>query len=172
MADRRNRRHILLEETDYWRLVQAAQKSGLVPKGRVGRGDVAKLGAEILIHEMIEMIENTVNKKLEDNTIELGQFAIYTISNKLNNKRYVGVTARPSRRKNEHFHALKSNKHVNPILQAEFNEYGAENFEWAFIEWNIAPQDVAAREHYWILHYNAFENGYNIGSPIKGRPQL
>lgn len=172
MADRRNRRHILLEESDYWRLVQAAQEAGLVPKGRVGRGDVAKLGAEMLIHEMIGLIEDAVHKELETKIMNLGQYVAYTISNKANGKKYVGVTTRPSRRRNEHFHALETGRHTNPLLQAEFNEFGGDNFEWAIIEWAIPPQNSTSREYYWITHYDCFENGYNIASVIKGRPQL
>lgn len=41
----------------------------------------------------------------------------YTITNIQNNKKYVGITTNPTKRKNEHFNNLKQNKHVNIHLQ-------------------------------------------------------
>lgn len=55
--NRRKMRRILLSEEDYWRLVAAAQKAGLIPDFANGRRDVAKLGAEAMVNQSMEAIE-------------------------------------------------------------------------------------------------------------------
>ena len=84
---------------------------------------------------------------------------IYKITNKINNKVYIGQTNRTIEiRWKEHCRHLKSNM---PICKA-INKYGKENF---LIEKLEECSDILLdkREQYWIEYYNSFnkENGYN-----------
>lgn len=55
--NRRKLRRLLLSEENYWRLVAASQKAGLIPAFNNGRRDVAKLGAEAMIEAAMPAIE-------------------------------------------------------------------------------------------------------------------
>lgn len=46
---------------------------------------------------------------------------IYKIENLANQKKYVGLTNNPRRRKNRHFYDLSKNQHDNPYLQKADN---------------------------------------------------
>ena len=54
---------------------------------------------------------------------------IYAIKNLINDKIYIGQTARSfSSRKAAHIYKLRNNKHENSYLQNSFNKYGENNF--------------------------------------------
>lgn len=56
------------------------------------------------------------------------QSGIYKITNKLNNKIYIGSSNNLNRREKEHFSLLKRNKSHCKILQTAWNKYGEQNF--------------------------------------------
>jgi len=87
---------------------------------------------------------------------------IYTITNTLNGKIYVGLTKNFFHRKTTHIKALRLNKHENPHLQNVYNKYG-EIFEFEMIE-ECSEGLLAALEHYWVnmLNSNNRDMGYNI----------
>lgn len=88
---------------------------------------------------------------------------IYTITNTINGKMYVGYALNIQQRCKVHKRHLRKNKHVNPHLQNSYNEYGGENFN--FEELEEYPEDLlVAMEHYWatILRVHEEELGYNI----------
>jgi group I intron endonuclease len=58
---------------------------------------------------------------------------IYAIENLINNKKYIGQTKDPKKRKCSHFSKLRNNKHINKHLQAAFNIYGEKNFEFKIL---------------------------------------
>lgn len=60
---------------------------------------------------------------------------IYCIKNKTNNKLYVGSSRNLDRRKNDHFSALRNNRHYNKYLQRAWNKHGEENFEFQILEY-------------------------------------
>jgi len=93
---------------------------------------------------------------------------IYEIVNKINQKRYVGSAVRLSKRKNDHFCSLEKNEHYNRHLQAAYNKYGSEKFEFSIIE-TIVPEKLIEREQYWIDFYQCCDitKGYNL-SPTAG----
>ncbi len=63
------------------------------------------------------------------------KFNYYQIVNKVNGKKYIGITDRePNTRFAEHKRMLQNNKHINYKLQKEWIEYGAENFVFELIE--------------------------------------
>lgn len=95
---------------------------------------------------------------------------VYSITNLVNGKRYIGSTIVSFiKRKNHHFHNLNKNKHSNSYLQNAWNKYGKDNFKFEIIE-NCKKEEVLAKELYYIMLYNSFYNqcGYNIQYPGEG----
>jgi len=95
---------------------------------------------------------------------------IYKITNKKNNKIYVGSSANLERRYYYHLNSLRKNKHYNIHLQRSFNRDGEESFEYSILEY--CNNDVLVdREEYLIEHLNSLDTryGYNI-NPNGDRP--
>jgi len=59
---------------------------------------------------------------------------IYSITNKINNKKYIGSTTCFSRRKRTHLNLLRKNQHHSIKLQNSYNKYGESNFIFEVIE--------------------------------------
>lgn len=88
---------------------------------------------------------------------------IYQITNKINNKKYIGQTSNLYRRKNDHFNKLRKNIHVNPHLQSAFNIYGEENFNFSYEKFEVNSKEEANQlEKDFIIKFNSIENGFNI----------
>ena len=62
---------------------------------------------------------------------------IYRITNICTGQHYIGQTIDINRRKRKHFNTLVNNQHDNPKLQASWNKYGKDNFEFESWEFNI-----------------------------------
>lgn len=95
---------------------------------------------------------------------------IYLITNKINDKKYVGQSSRINFRWTHHIVDLRNNCHHNKHLQASWNKYGADNFEFSIIE-KCTEDELNQREIYWINYYDSFNNGYNLdqgGSGARG----
>lgn len=88
-------------------------------------------------------------------------YQVYLVTNKVNNKKYVGITKRDVKiRIKEHFSIQKSNerntKFTNAILK-----YGKENFVVQILEDNIPDELAEEKEIYYIKQYDSYKNGYN-----------
>lgn len=84
---------------------------------------------------------------------------IYTITNKLNNKIYVGATTRhPYVRFKEHCRDAK--RFPTRLLYKDINEYGRHNFQVDILE-QCADDVMHKREMFWIAHLQSFRAGYN-----------
>lgn len=59
---------------------------------------------------------------------------IYQIKNRLNDRYYIGETTRGTRRWEEHLYSLKTQRHTNPLLQADYDKFGPEAFEWKILK--------------------------------------
>ena len=82
---------------------------------------------------------------------------IYKITNKLNNKIYIGQSNNITRRFSEH--QTKGSSSRIPVDEA-IQKYGKENFSFEIIE--ECPLDkLNERESYWINYYDTVVNGYN-----------
>jgi len=98
---------------------------------------------------------------------------IYIIENKANGKIYIGSSVNLRTRWNKHLSDLRRGIHGNPHLQAAWNQYGEESFEYRIIE--TMEDSVKQRELYYINYYNALDReiGYNIAKtthcPMEGR---
>ena len=86
---------------------------------------------------------------------------IYLITNKINNKKYVGKTTKSIKERwEEHLKDSKKEKcEIRPLYRA-IRKYGIENFTIEEIEkCNIIS--LSEKEQYWIKYYNTYEDGYN-----------
>ena len=99
---------------------------------------------------------------------------IYRITNKINNKVYIGSSINLSRRKTDHFSTLKNNRHRNSHLQRAFNLYGKDNFYWEVVEYvqtcESTEETLITLEQKWMDKLQAYDDsyGYNI-CPVAGR---
>ena len=88
---------------------------------------------------------------------------IYKIHNKITGQNYIGQTINIKRRKRTHFGKLRLGTHINPKLQASFNKYGEENFNFDYWEFNINSLDeLDSLECKYIDKYNGLTEGYNL----------
>lgn len=90
---------------------------------------------------------------------------IYSITNKVSGKVYIGQTRRPKRRWYEHLHNL--NKYVSLVDRA-IQKYGKDTFEYKEIDTACSIEELNIKEEEWILKLNTLHpNGYNL--VLKGR---
>ena len=89
---------------------------------------------------------------------------VYKITNKINNKIYIGVSNDVPRRWRNHIEAASNIKdhHYNyPLMQA-FREFGVNNFTFEIIDSAKTSKELIQKEHDYIIEYNCvFPNGYN-----------
>lgn len=83
---------------------------------------------------------------------------VYCIKNKVNNNFYIGSSADINKRKNQHFVALKNNKHHSKYLQRSFNKHKEENFSFNILE-ECNIENLLIREQYFI---NTLNPKYNV----------
>ena len=91
---------------------------------------------------------------------------IYSITNKINNKKYIGSSRDIEQRFRDHKYRLRINKHCNDYLQKSWNKYGEENFEFK-IENLCFIDELGEMENLIAIKYNSFHSdyGYNL-API------
>lgn len=86
---------------------------------------------------------------------------IYCIVNRTNNKKYVGSSIDIKNRFRQHRHNLKHNKHCNSHLQAAWNKYGEDQFNFEIIEELDTSEEILEVENFWIEYHSALTDGYN-----------
>lgn len=88
---------------------------------------------------------------------------IYTITNLINSKIYVGYSVDFRQRRASHISDWQLNKHGNIHLQNAINFYGKENFILEILE-ECDKTLLTALEHYWcnMLNTHNKDFGYNI----------
>lgn len=88
---------------------------------------------------------------------------IYTITNLIDNKIYVGYATNFRKRKAAHLSDLRKNKHKNIHLQRAFNRGGESNFVCELIE-ECPIELLPSMENYWsnLLNSHNPKFGYNI----------
>lgn len=84
---------------------------------------------------------------------------IYSITNKINNKKYVGKTLSSIEERFEQHIANRIYHNHRPLYMA-MNKYGIENFSIALLE-EIDYTKLSEREQYWIKTLDTYHNGYN-----------
>ena len=86
---------------------------------------------------------------------------IYAIRHNVTKRVYVGSTSNPKSRIANHICCLKSNTHVNELMQSDYNLFG-EDYSVFVLDYSIGLQD-RNKEYLWmdILHSRDPEYGYN-----------
>lgn len=93
---------------------------------------------------------------------------IYTITNKVNGKIYVGQSVDILKRFNEHRRNLLANCHINRYLQSSVIKYGIENFDFSIYE-QCNREMLNDCEVMAIRKLNTMiPNGYNLTSGGEG----
>lgn len=87
---------------------------------------------------------------------------IYCITNKVNNKKYIGKTNDAvEQRFKEHCAAIENERDYNRPLYRAFRKYGLENFSVKQIDEADSEELLSKKEIYWIDKLNTYKNGYN-----------
>lgn len=89
---------------------------------------------------------------------------IYKITNKINNKSYIGKSIDIQKRWKYHLDNFNCKKEYDKTLYRAFRKYGESNFSFEILEEiNEEDYDLISdeREKYWIKFYNTLETGYN-----------
>lgn len=86
---------------------------------------------------------------------------IYKITNKINNKVYIGQSVNIEERWD--YHKAVCHWDNQSALYRAFKKYGIKNFDFQVIE-KVPPikEQLNEREIYWIKYYDACKNGYNL----------
>jgi group I intron endonuclease len=102
------------------------------------------------------------NNKGQFEQIFDSNIGIYVITNKHNNKRYIGQSITIHKRLVKHKNELIKNRHYNSHMQSSFNKYGINNFSFDELEICLVDE-LDIREKYWILYYKTIDKnfGYN-----------
>ena len=85
---------------------------------------------------------------------------VYKITNKINNKCYIGQSIDIERRWRQHlqrsYNMNNLKEYLNPLYE-DIRLYGADNFNFEIIEF-CNKEDLKLHETYWINYYNAEYN--------------
>lgn len=87
------------------------------------------------------------------------QGIIYSITNNVNNKKYVGQTI-TSLNKRWLAHIQESKTHSNRPLYNAIRKYGVDNFKIKILE-ECNENELESKEVYWIEKLDTYRNGYN-----------
>lgn len=95
---------------------------------------------------------------------------VYLITNKINNKKYIGQTTRSLKdRWLAHTYRANHNKHLYAAIQ----KYGKESFEIKKIDQASSKEELDSKEIFWISFYDTIntEKGYNkrIGGTVNSK---
>lgn len=88
---------------------------------------------------------------------------IYKITNKVNNKCYIGQSKNILKRWKTEYKWY----HINNHLQSAFKKYGLENFDFEIIE-ECEPNLLNEREQFWINVYNSFDRNFGYNKTLGG----
>ena len=92
------------------------------------------------------------------------KIGIYKITNKVNDKAYIGQSVDIEKRWKRHINDSKNpNKHsYNYPICCALRKYGIENFNFEILE-ECNKNLLDEREIYWISYFDTYLNGYNQG---------
>lgn len=85
---------------------------------------------------------------------------IYKITNKINQKSYIGQSINVERRLKSHKSNYK-NKNNKTDLYLEMRKYGIENFTFEILK-ECSKEELNFYEEKFICYFDTFNNGYNL----------
>lgn len=92
------------------------------------------------------------------------QPGVYALSNTVTNRAYVGSACDLSNRRSSHFWQLRNHRHKNHLIQSDFDQYGANSFEFTVL--HHVP--VAEGRRIEQRHIDSGEYSYNIAPKAAG----
>ena len=100
---------------------------------------------------------------------------IYKIVNLVNDKFYVGSSADAKIRFRQHRKLLRQNRHHCKHLQAAWNKYGEDKFDFRIIERLESASLLEAAEDVWLSAWvgkpECYNSGYSAKAPWRGAPK-
>jgi group I intron endonuclease len=86
---------------------------------------------------------------------------IYKATNVENGKVYIGKSVRDmEKRRRQHEYDAKRGSEVH--FHRALRKYGTDAFKWEIIDTATTKDELDEKEKYWIAHYDAVNNGYNM----------
>jgi group I intron endonuclease len=99
---------------------------------------------------------------------------IYKIINVVNNKFYVGSTTNKKVRFRQHRKLLRGNRHHCKHLQAAWNKYGEDKFEFVVVEVVLDTMSLQQIEDIYLLQHvgqpMCYNSGYSAEAPWRNAP--
>lgn len=86
---------------------------------------------------------------------------VYKITNKLNERIYIGSSLNIERRWVRHRYELRRNFHGNQFLQNDWNKCGEDNFEFEILE-TLSKEDIRIVEQQYLNKYYDNDSCYNL----------
>ena len=89
---------------------------------------------------------------------------VYKVTNKIDNKIYIGITTQKLKTRKRQHEYLSKNKLDNTLFHVSMLEYGFDNFEWTILE-KCSYSEMENKEKYYIIYYNSYAlngMGYNL----------
>lgn len=107
------------------------------------------------------MFDNMTGINMETDCKTLNDFTVYEHVNKINGKRYIGITSKSVKRR---WRPDGSGYKNNPYFWHAIQKYGWSNFEHRVLKQGISEDEACQMEKDLILRYhsNDLQNGYNI----------
>ena len=103
-----------------------------------------------------------------ENKEDLLKIGVYTITNIINGKLYLGSTKVSFKERwRHHIKALKGGKHHSIKLQRAVDKYGLDNFKFEILD-ICDIEFVTSTEKYWLNLLNSVVMGYNISYSVEG----
>lgn len=90
----------------------------------------------------------------------LNNYKVYCLTNKINNKKYIGITRRELNERWKNGNGYKKTTRISKAI----NKYGWNNFIKEVLFENIDNQKASDMEKYYIELYDTINNGYNVQS--------
>lgn len=98
---------------------------------------------------------------------------IYTITNLINGKVYIGKTNNFRKRKNGHLCLLTRGVHYNKYLQNSWNKYGSHNMKFDIIDTDATSyEDLSEREQYYIKLSKSWDQDFGYNMTLGGEGSL
>lgn len=121
------------------------------------------------LHEFFDRKFCSISCANKNREYETHNCGIYCIENKINHKKYIGLSIDIEKRWQQHRTELKYDYHDNSHLQRAWNKYGEENFEFYILELcNV--NELHEKEKYYIEKYKSSDGnfGYNFTAGGEG----